>query len=650
MKFKMKRLWALGAAAVIGGVVAPLVAAPAAFAAPTPQSPGATMTTAQGAATFSTGNSGSNFSLRLPAGASCPFDSANSGWAWQTYMVPTTKDPSTLTFSSAGPSPASFGTYSSFSEPLFTTGGNAIKDQQTAAASAPPGPGQIVNIPDMSFSAVWVPGNVPAGTYNIGVACTAPGRVEDIFWNTTMTVTTDGTNGGPGGFDIANGTVPAAPTMTGVTAPATGESLTAAFTAPTGSNPAITGYTVTATPTVGSPVTASGATSPITVSGLTDGTSYSVKVHATNAVGNSVESNAIAGTPYRGSVQNLTATPGIGSVTLNWSAPAGPAPTGYTVTEGGTTNPTGGAAGTQNPANPVSGTTATFTGLTSGDTYTFTVTPNHPAPFAAQASAPVSAAPNSAQTLIQNVTVTRPTGAIVLTQICGAYGALPADSSNSIGFPSGSLPALTATTANATAPTTSAGGSTADPVYSGYPYPTDVNGVPNATYPTYCALQMGIAQYVKSGLGAGQFFAASGRLNQVTVVDTRDTDTGWNVVGTASRFVNQSNNAKTFSGSQLGWDPVKTSSTPQFTDSDGNSYTQLVNAGAQVEPNTPNASGLGSGKTLAQAPTNACSVTGPPSTCTGGLGQSALDARLKLLIPVTAVSGVYNATLTFSVI
>lgn len=174
-----------------------------ASAAPTAQSPGATMTVSQGTSTFTTGNSGSVFSLRLPPNASCPFDSANSGWAWQTYMVPTTKDPSTLTFGSAGPSPASFSTYATFSEPLFTATGNAIKDQQTAAAETPPGPGQIVNLPDMGFGMVWTPGQVPAGTYNIGVACTKPGRIEDIFWNTTITITDDATNGGPGHFDIA---------------------------------------------------------------------------------------------------------------------------------------------------------------------------------------------------------------------------------------------------------------------------------------------------------------------------------------------------------------------------------------------------------------------------------------------------------------
>ena len=68
------------------------------------------------------------------------------------------------------------------------------------------------------------------------------------------------------------------------------QSASVSFTAPLndGGSP-ITGYTVTSTP--GS-LTASGAASPIVVTGLTNGTSYTFTVHATNATGNSAESAA----------------------------------------------------------------------------------------------------------------------------------------------------------------------------------------------------------------------------------------------------------------------------------------------------------------------------------------------------------------------
>jgi hypothetical protein len=89
-------------------------------------------------------------------------------------------------------------------------------------------------------------------------------------------------------------TVPGAPTSPIATAG--NVQATVSFTAPasTGGSP-ITGYTVTSLP---SGFTASGAASPITVTGLTNGTSYSFTVAATNAGGNSVASVAsVAVTP-----------------------------------------------------------------------------------------------------------------------------------------------------------------------------------------------------------------------------------------------------------------------------------------------------------------------------------------------------------------
>jgi uncharacterized protein (TIGR02145 family) len=80
--------------------------------------------------------------------------------------------------------------------------------------------------------------------------------------------------------------VPGAPT--GVQAAAGNAQATITFTAPTNNGgAAITGYTVTATP---GGFTATGAASPLTVTGLTNGTSYTFTVVATNNVGNSVPS------------------------------------------------------------------------------------------------------------------------------------------------------------------------------------------------------------------------------------------------------------------------------------------------------------------------------------------------------------------------
>ena len=80
------------------------------------------------------------------------------------------------------------------------------------------------------------------------------------------------------------------------------------FTAPvnTGGSP-ITGYTVTSTP---GNITATGTASPITVTGLTNGTSYTFTVHATNAAGNSVEStpsNSVTPSTVPGAPTNVVA-------------------------------------------------------------------------------------------------------------------------------------------------------------------------------------------------------------------------------------------------------------------------------------------------------------------------------------------------------
>lgn len=167
-------------------------------------------------------------------------------------------------------------------------------------------------------------------------------------------------------------------------------------------------------------------------------------------------------------------------------------------------------------------------------------------------------------------------------------------------------------------PTLTSGG-TADPGFADYPYP------PSPVYPTYCNVELGEAQLVTEGAGAGEYYAASGRLNQVTVVDARDTDTGWTLTGTMGDFAVPGGGAS-FGGDQLGWTPKVTAQ----------SATQAVTAGGPVAPGT--ASGLADGATLASAPADQ------------GLGRADLDARLKLLIPVAVPNGEYSGELSLTLV
>lgn len=137
---------------------------------------------------LASGTKDTDFTLKLPSGAACTGDSANDAYRVQSYHVKSTVDPSTLTFDSSGPMPN--GTGASFSQPLYATNGNPYIDGQTAPASPAPGPGPVTNIPAFDFS-LYDAATLPAGTYNIGIACTkgnASAAQEDKFWNVVFTI------------------------------------------------------------------------------------------------------------------------------------------------------------------------------------------------------------------------------------------------------------------------------------------------------------------------------------------------------------------------------------------------------------------------------------------------------------------------------
>jgi hypothetical protein len=433
----------------------------------------------------------------------------------------------------------------------------------------------------------------------------------------------------------------------------------------TPSVPKTTSFTVTATPQAGSPAGATTITKSISADsngnapanftltaadGVVAGATYNVTVTASNSVGTSSVSNtrSFSANSVVGQLTGLTATPGISLIDLSWAAPTGlpaGALTGYrvTVTEGGVAiagSPFTIAAGT---------TTLQVTGLDCAKTYQVAATATLAAGYTPNpASVTVAATPFCSTIVVQNIEVDRPVGALVITQRCGVYGSAAAVTDNVFG----ALPALPAVPTNAdpgvggysfdggvnglpvgTAPTQGLGGA-ADPNFAEYPYPVDANGVPNPTYPTNCGVDLGIGQLLTVGPKAGQYFATNGRINQITVINTQDVDGGWTLNGVMSDFVKTGAPTEKFSGNLLGWNPEVTYDSAANLDG----YDMVVTAGAVREPVATAGDGLGSNKALASSAAGA------------SLGMSVVDARLRLLIPVTADSGTYTGTLTFTTI
>jgi hypothetical protein len=186
-----------------------------------------------------------------------------------------------------------------------------------------------------------------------------------------------------GAFDasVARAAVPSAPTA--VSATPGNAKATIRWRAPSSGAP-IVGYTVTGSPS-GS-CTTTGALSCV-VSGLTNGTSYTFTVTATNGSGTGPASTASAAvTPAAppGAPTGVTATAGNAQAKVVWTAPAangGSAIVRYTVTASG--------SGGQTCTWSTGALTCTVTGLVNGTSYTFTVTAaNHVSTGPASAASP----------------------------------------------------------------------------------------------------------------------------------------------------------------------------------------------------------------------------------------------------------------------
>jgi hypothetical protein len=229
----------------------------------------------------------------------------------------------------------------------------------------------------VSYTVVASPGGAMVTTAN---GTTLSAMVGGLTAGTAYTFTVAARNGvGLGPASAASNPltavdVPNAPTGTPTATAVAGNAVHVTWTAATTNGSPVTSYTVTSSPGGFTATTADGSTLAATVSGLSNGTPYTFTVKANSAVGASTASNpsgsvTAADVPSAPTSPSATAVKGYqASVTWSASATHSTAVTSYTVTStpGGLTSTT---------PNGVT-LTATVTGLSSGQSYTFSVVAN----------------------------------------------------------------------------------------------------------------------------------------------------------------------------------------------------------------------------------------------------------------------------------
>jgi hypothetical protein len=174
-------------------------------------------------------------------------------------------------------------------------------------------------------------------------------------------------------------------------------------------------------------------------------------------------------------------------------------------------------------------------------------------------------------------------------------------------------------------------------------------GTPAPVYPTGCEVNLGTARLVTGGPLAGEYFAAQGRMNQVSVVNTRNLAGNWTLNMFAEPFVNQDNGSQNFEGNFLGFAPVETYESGPVdlgVGLDGVTqrgiYDMTVATQARILPGegvgTLAGPGLGNTRTIATA------------AAASSLGLYIVDGMFQLLFPVEYDSGTYLSNVEISAI
>jgi uncharacterized protein (TIGR02145 family) len=338
----------------------------------------------------------------VPGAPTSPVATAGNAQASVVFTAPASDGGSAITSYTVTSTPSSF-TASGSSSPIVVTGltnGTAytftVKATNAAGSSVASSASTAVTpktVPGAPTSPVATAGNAqvtvtytaPVSTGGSAItgytATSSPGGITSTGTGLSRTVTglTNGTAytftvvaTNAAGNSVASTastavtpkTVPGAPTSPVATVGNAQASV--AFTAPASDGGSdITSYTVTSSP--GS-ITATGSSSPIVVTGLTNGTSYTFTVVATNAAGNSGPSSISDPVIYivvPGSPTSPVATASNAQASVAFTAPTNNGGTpiiSYTVTS----NP--GSFTATGASSPI-----VVTGLTNGTSYTFTV-------------------------------------------------------------------------------------------------------------------------------------------------------------------------------------------------------------------------------------------------------------------------------------
>ncbi|MDP2292129.1 MAG: hypothetical protein Q8M22_13140 [Actinomycetota bacterium] len=191
------------------------------------------------------GGSATAFALAPPEGAACSGDSATGGYRVQTYMVPASVDPDTLTFGLTGPIPSATGV--NYRQPLYTSAGSSWVNKTTAVNT-----GLLIGLPILSFEWIGTDGTtvLPAGTYNLGYACTkgaASATQLDKYWNVQFTVAAAAADVPAGLTWSVSAAVPTTTTSTTVVATTTTGAGATTTTTGSGTTTTVSGSTTTTT-------------------------------------------------------------------------------------------------------------------------------------------------------------------------------------------------------------------------------------------------------------------------------------------------------------------------------------------------------------------------------------------------------------------